>query len=50
MDGECPVHRGQCDWSKVSKGTIGVKVIEGRIGAESSGPCQLARILAFPLR
>ena len=47
--GKCSIHRGQCDWSKVSKGTIGIKVIEGRTGAEGTGPCRLVRILAFTL-
>lgn len=47
--GKCSVHRGQCDWSKASKGTVGIKVIEGRTRAGGTGPCRLVRIWAFTL-
>lgn len=26
--------RDQCDWSKVNKGTIGIRVTEGRLGQD----------------
>lgn len=47
--GEHSIHRGQCGWSKVSKGTMGVELTEGRIGGEYAGHCRLIRILAFTL-